>query len=121
LARELNKRKGHNGMQDDSGGSENERSDGAPTRRHHPKFNSRCNIDRDRVLNRSRSIREEFGQVEYQGEQVYRMLAHNALVSRMLVDQITPYLPMDNEEINAHVKWLQVRLDAAKVADPVYD
>jgi hypothetical protein len=49
------------------------------------------------------------------------MLAHNALVSRMLVDQITPYLPMDNEEINAHVKWLQVRLDAAKVADPIYD
>jgi hypothetical protein len=40
LAQELNKRKGHNGMQDDSGASEDERPDGAPTRRHHPKFNS---------------------------------------------------------------------------------
>jgi hypothetical protein len=40
LAQELAKRKGHNGLQDDSGGSEDERLDGAPTRRHHPKFNS---------------------------------------------------------------------------------
>jgi hypothetical protein len=40
LARELDKRKGHNGLQDDSGGSEDEHSDRAPTRRHHPKFNS---------------------------------------------------------------------------------
>jgi hypothetical protein len=42
LAWELNKRKGHNDLQDDSrvGGSEDERPDGAPTRRHHPKFNS---------------------------------------------------------------------------------
>jgi hypothetical protein len=44
LARELDKRKGHNGLQDDSGGL-NERPDGAATRRHHPKFNSRCNTD----------------------------------------------------------------------------
>jgi hypothetical protein len=40
LARELDKRKGHNGLQDDSGGSEDEHPDGAPTRKHHPKFNS---------------------------------------------------------------------------------
>jgi hypothetical protein len=40
LAQELDKRKGHNGMQDDSGASQDERPDGAPTRRHHPKFNS---------------------------------------------------------------------------------
>jgi hypothetical protein len=43
LARELHKRKGHNGLQDDSRGSKAERPDGSPTRRHHPKFNSRCN------------------------------------------------------------------------------
>jgi hypothetical protein len=40
LARELDKRKGHNCLQDDSRGLENELPDGAPTRRHHPKFNS---------------------------------------------------------------------------------
>jgi hypothetical protein len=40
LVRELDKRKGQNSMQDVSGGSEDERLDGAPTRRHHPKFDS---------------------------------------------------------------------------------
>jgi hypothetical protein len=40
LAHELDKRKGHNSMQDDLGASEDERPYGAPTRRHHPKFNS---------------------------------------------------------------------------------
>jgi hypothetical protein len=40
LARELDKRKGHNGLQHDLGGSEDECPDGAPTRRHHHKFNS---------------------------------------------------------------------------------
>jgi hypothetical protein len=39
----------------------------------------------------------------------------------MLVDQITPHLPKDNEEVNAHVKRLQAMLDVAIVADPVYD
>jgi hypothetical protein len=46
LAMELDRRKGHNGMQDDSEASEDEHLDGAPTRRHHPMFNSRCNTDR---------------------------------------------------------------------------
>jgi hypothetical protein len=49
--------------------------------------------DRDRLRHRSRSIHEEFGQVEYQGEQVYRTPVHNGLDSRMLVDQITPISP----------------------------
>jgi hypothetical protein len=40
LAQELDKRKGHKGLQDDSGVSEHEHPDRAPTRRHHPKFNS---------------------------------------------------------------------------------
>jgi ribosome assembly protein YihI (activator of Der GTPase) len=40
LARELDKRKGHNGLHDGSRGSEDEHLDGAPTGRHHPKFNS---------------------------------------------------------------------------------
>jgi hypothetical protein len=38
--KELDKRKGHNDMQDDSKASEDEHPDGAPTRRHHPKCNT---------------------------------------------------------------------------------
>jgi hypothetical protein len=45
LTRELDKRKWHHGLQDDSGGLKNEHPDGAPTRRHHPKFSSRRNTD----------------------------------------------------------------------------
>jgi hypothetical protein len=59
--------------------------------------------------------------VKYQGEKVYHTSAHNALASRMLVDQITPHLSKDNEEVNAHVKRLQAMLDTTTVADPVYD
>jgi hypothetical protein len=62
-------------------------------------------------------IHEEIGQIEYQGEHVYRTLAHNALASRMLIDQLTPYLPKDNEEINMHVKLLQAMLDTATVVE----
>jgi hypothetical protein len=49
------------------------------------------------------------------------MPAHNALASRMLVDQITSHLAKYNVEINTHVKRLQAMLDSATVADPVYD
>jgi hypothetical protein len=37
----------------------------------------------------------------------------------MLIDQLTPHLPKDNEEVNAHLKHLQVMLDAATMVDPV--
>jgi hypothetical protein len=40
LSWELDKRKGHNDLQEDSGGLDNEHPDGAPTKRRHPKFNS---------------------------------------------------------------------------------
>jgi hypothetical protein len=40
LARELDKKKGQNGLQDDLGGSANEHPDRACTRRHHLKFSS---------------------------------------------------------------------------------
>jgi hypothetical protein len=40
LARELDKRTGHNSMHDDSKASKDEHEDGAPTSRHHLKFNS---------------------------------------------------------------------------------
>jgi hypothetical protein len=58
--------------------------------------------------------------MEYQGEQVYRMLAQNVLALRMLIDQITPHLPKDNEEVNVHVKWLKVMLDATSMIDLVH-
>jgi hypothetical protein len=37
----------------------------------------------------------------------------------MLVDQLTPHLPKDNEEVNAHMKRLQAMWDIATVVDPV--
>jgi hypothetical protein len=36
----------------------------------------------------------------------------------MVVDQLTPHLPKDNEEVNTHVKHHQTMLDAAIVVDP---
>jgi hypothetical protein len=55
LARELDQArdrgKRHNGLQDDSGASDDEPKDGAPTRRHHPKFNSERPTNRDRLRN----------------------------------------------------------------------
>jgi hypothetical protein len=57
------------------------------------------------------------GQIEYQGDPVYHTLVQNALASRILIDQLTPHLPKDSEEVNAHVKRLQVMLDAATVVD----
>jgi hypothetical protein len=45
----------------------------------------------------------------------------NALASRMLIDQLTPHLSMDNEEVNTHVKRLQAMLDATTVVDPTLD
>jgi hypothetical protein len=121
LARDAKNGKRHNGLQDDSGASDDEPRDDTPLRRHHPKFNSRHTTDRDRLRDQSRSIQEEIGRIEYQGEQVYRMPAHNALASRVLIDQITTHLPKDNEEVNAHVKRFQAMLDAATMVDMVHD
>jgi hypothetical protein len=59
LAREVERGKRHNSMQDDSGASEDEPEDGTLVRRHHPKFNSRCPTDRHRLQNRSRSIHDK--------------------------------------------------------------
>jgi hypothetical protein len=41
----------------------------------------------------------------------------NTLASRLLIVQLTPHLPKDNEEVNAHVKHLQVMLDTTAVVD----
>jgi hypothetical protein len=37
-------------------------------------------------------------------------MAHNALVSRMLIDQITPHFPKDNKDVNEHFKATVVDL-----------
>jgi hypothetical protein len=42
----------------------------------------------------------ELGWIKYQGEQVYHMLTHNTLASRVINDQLTPLLPKDSEEVN---------------------
>jgi hypothetical protein len=39
----------------------------------------------------------------------------------MLIDQLTPHLPKDNEEVNAHVRRLQKMLNVATVVDPALD
>jgi hypothetical protein len=51
LAWEAERGKRHNGQQDNSGASDDELRDGAPMRRHHPKFNSWCSADRDQLQN----------------------------------------------------------------------
>jgi hypothetical protein len=106
-------------MQDNSGSTDDEPRHGAPSRRHHPKFKSWHPARRDQLRDRSRSICDKISWIEYHGEQVYRTPAHNALASRMLVNQLTPHLPKDNEEVNAQVKCLQVMLDTATVVDLV--
>jgi hypothetical protein len=55
------------------------------------------------------------------GEQVYYTPSQNALASRMLINQLTLHLPKDNEEVNAHMKHLQVMLDATTMVDPTLD
>jgi hypothetical protein len=52
LDQERDKGKNHNGLQDNSGASDDEPRDDATTRRHHPKFNSWRPANRDRLLNR---------------------------------------------------------------------
>jgi hypothetical protein len=69
LARELDhardRGKKHNDLQDDSDASDDEPRDGDPMRRHHPKFDSRRPANLDQLRNRSWSIQEEMGLIEY--------------------------------------------------------
>jgi hypothetical protein len=66
-------------------------------------------------------IREELGRIEWQGEQVYRTQAHIVLASVMIVKQLMPLLPKDDEEINAQVKCLHAMLDMTTMFDPTLD
>jgi hypothetical protein len=73
--------------------SKDELRDGTASRGHHPQFNSWCPADWDWLQDRSLSIREEIGWIDYQEEKVYWTPAHNTLASRMIIDQITPIYP----------------------------
>jgi hypothetical protein len=46
------------------------------------------------------------------------MPVHNALASRVIVDQLMPLLPKDREEVNLQVKRLHTMLDATTMMDP---
>jgi hypothetical protein len=46
------------------------------------------------------------------------MPAHNALASRVIVNQLTPLLPKDSDEVNAQAKRFHAMLDAATMTDP---
>jgi hypothetical protein len=63
-------------------------------------------------------LHKELRWIEWQGNQVYRMPTHNALPTRVIVDQFTPLLPKDSEEVNLQVKRLHAMLDAATMMDP---
>jgi hypothetical protein len=78
--------KRHNCLQNDSGSSKDGARDDAPSGGHHPKYNRRCLAGRERLQDRSQSIREELDRIEYQEKQVYYMPTHNALASRMIID-----------------------------------
>jgi hypothetical protein len=65
LAREAEKWKRHNGLQDESSMLDDEPRDGTPMRRHHLKFNSQRQANRVWLWNRSQSIRVEIGRIEY--------------------------------------------------------
>jgi hypothetical protein len=56
LASDAERGKRHNDLQDDSGAFDDEPRDGAPSRRHHPKFNTRRPADRGQLQDWSRSI-----------------------------------------------------------------
>jgi hypothetical protein len=39
----------------------------------------------------------------------------------MIIEQLIPLLPKDNEEVNAQVKHLEAMLDAATLVDPTLE
>jgi hypothetical protein len=92
-------------MQDDSSASEDEAGDGAPVRRHHLKFNSRCShIEINSKIGHNQSVMKSVG-----SSMGGAGLPHPDTKCLGLKDahRLThPHLPKDNEEVNAHVKHL---------------
>jgi hypothetical protein len=88
---------------------------------HHPKYNRQRPTGRERLRNCSRMLHEEIDRIKWQGKQVYRTPAHNALASTVIIDQLNPLLPKDSEEVNAQVRCLHAILDAATMTDLALD
>jgi hypothetical protein len=119
LAREADKapRKRHHSSQDRHDGSresDEEVEHDAASEGHHPKFNRHHPAGQDR----SRTLHEELDRIMWQGEQVYSTPTHNALASLVIVDQLTPLLPKDSEEVNLQVKRLHQMLYTTTMMDP---
>jgi hypothetical protein len=79
-------RKRHCGIQDDSGALEDEVEDGVASGGHHPKHRQQRPVGRERLWKRSWTLHEEIDRIKWQGEQVYNMLARNAIASRVILD-----------------------------------
>jgi hypothetical protein len=115
LARETDKvaEKRHRGWQDDSRAFKDEVEDGAASVRggHHPKFNWQHLADGDRLRDRSQTLHEEISRIEWQGEHVYHMPAHNALASLGRSDQTNTSKSSDKKRKSdnsiTNVEWLR--------------
>jgi cbb3-type cytochrome oxidase cytochrome c subunit len=66
-------------------------------------------------------LHEEISQMEWQGKQVYITPTCYVIDSRMILNQLTPLLPKDSEELNAQVKCLHAMLDATTMTNPALD
>jgi hypothetical protein len=62
----------------------------------------------------------ELDQLKWHGEQVFRTLAHNAMASRAIVEQLMPLLPKYIEEAMGKVMHLYALLEAATLMDPAF-
>jgi hypothetical protein len=63
-------------------------------------------------------LHKELRWIEWQANQVYRTPTHNALPTRVIVDQFTPLLPKDSKEVNLQVKRRRAILNATTMMDP---
>jgi hypothetical protein len=76
---------------------------------HHPKFDRCRRVNQEMVewlWARGQFLHKELEWLEWCGEQVYRTLAHNTVASWAIVDQLTPLLPKDDEQVVGKVKQL---------------
>jgi hypothetical protein len=86
--------------------------DGATSWRHNPKFNQRHPTGRDRLQNRSRSIRKELGRIEYQGatyQRAMNLIFHDLL--GVMVEVYIDDIVIKSVGFKEHVADLRVSLE----------
>jgi hypothetical protein len=71
----------------------------------------------ERLRAQGRSLHEELDWLGWRGEQVYCTLAHNDMASWAIVDQLTPLLPKDNEQVAGQVKQVYSLPEAEMITD----